>query len=219
MELIKKALDTILFDEDEALLSARLTDGDENSRVAVLVGDNASGKSLFVRLLTEFCKTAKPRREPIQVSMRHRTATGMHRAFMYGALGDEIDSTGNVSMIAVTGAVSTAKGRETPNWLMLDEPDTGLSESYARALGNWLAQEFDGLGARTEGVVLVTHSRALVESLFRHSSHRPWFVHMGGIQTPQEWLADTTERSVADLLGMAERSMTLYRAIHHRTHS
>lgn len=217
MKLIKTALDTILFDEEEGPLAATLTEGAAKAKVAVIVGDNASGKSLFVKIMASLCHAHKPNKvEAIQVSMKYRTASGMHRAFMYGALGDEMDSTGNVSMIAVNGALKTAAGRTSPHWLMLDEPDTGLSESYARALGTWLAQEFEKLGKETKGIAIVTHSKSLVENLFRDSKLTPWFVHIGGSQTPENWLEDTSERSIKDLLGLQDRSHKLFRAIQAR---
>ena len=216
MNLIKTALDTVLFDTTDGPLCASLDEGAPDSRLTVVVGDNASGKSFFVRLLASFCNSEKPKIEPIQVSMRYRTMSGMHRAFMYGPFGDEIDSTGNVSMIALQGALTTAKGRERPHWLMLDEPDTGLSDAYARALGTWLAGELHALPERTAGSLVVTHSKALVDSIFRHSPVRPWFIHMGEPLSAEQWLSNTSEKSVEELLALSNRALDLHRAIERR---
>lgn len=218
MNLLKTALDTILFGDDEdALLRTSLSEGHPDSRVAVIVGDNASGKSFLVNLIAAFCRDeGEFKAEPIHVSMKHRTTEGMHRAFMYGVFGDAQDSTGNISMSAVTGLLHTAKSRTKPHWALLDEPDIGLSESYARAMGKWLASEFSSLSDHTKGMVLVTHSKALVSALFEHSSMRPWFVHMGEAKTVEEWLADHSERTVEELLALNERSHRLHLTIDKR---
>jgi ABC-type branched-subunit amino acid transport system ATPase component len=218
MELLKEALDTVLFGDDEdSLLRASLSEGHPDSRVAVIVGDNASGKSFLVTLISAFCNLNKEHKaEPLQVSMKYRTMEGMHRAFMYGVFGDEADSTGSISMSGVTGLLNTARKREKPHWALLDEPDLGMSESYSRAMGKWLAQEFATLGPLTVGMVLVSHSKALVSSLFENSPHRPWFVHMGPKLAMEDWLQDRSEKTVEELLSLQDRSHHLHLAIEER---
>jgi hypothetical protein len=218
MKLLKEALDTVLFENHEdSLLRTFLTEGHPESRVAVIAGDNASGKSFLVKLITEFCRQHEDfTAEALHLSMSHRTSSGLHRCFMYGAFGDELDSTGSISMSGVTGLLNTAHNRTHPHWVLLDEPDIGLSESFSRAMGNWFAQEFDSLGHHTLGMVLVTHSKALVSSLFEHSGKKPWFVHMGAARTVEEWLADRSERTLDELLSLQERSHHLHLAIEKR---
>jgi hypothetical protein len=217
MELLKEALDTVLFGDDDGLLHASLSEGHAKSRVAVIVGDNASGKSFLVTLMSAFCKLNEDfKAEPLQVSMKYRTTEGLHRAFMYGVFGDEADSTGSISMSGVSGLLKTAHQREKPHWALLDEPDLGLSESYARAMGKWLAQEFASLGPMTKGMVLVSHSKALVSSLFENSRERPWFVHMGAPLTVEGWLEDRSEKTVEELLSLQDRSHHLHLAIEER---
>jgi hypothetical protein len=218
MELLKTALNTILFGENEdALLRTSLSEGHPESRVAVIAGDNASGKSFLVSLISAFCRDeGEFKAEPILASMKQRTSAGLHRAFMYGVFGDEADSTGSISMSAVTGLLRTAHSRTTPHWALFDEPDVGLSESYARAMGKWLAGEFASLSDHTKGIVLVTHSKAMVSALFEQSPLRPWFVHMGDAKTAEEWVADQSERTVEELLGLYERSHKLHLAIDKR---
>jgi hypothetical protein len=211
---IKDALDTILFDEaEEGLLRGYLHDGAPDSKLVVVVGDNATGKSFFVRILAGMCNAATPQVEPIQISMKYRTAAGMHRAFMYGPFGDEQDSTGNVSVSVLRSGFRTAHDRKTPHWLLLDEPDIGLSDSYARALGAWICEETGKATAQTEGVMVVTHSKALVRSLFANSGSKPTFVSIGADLTLDAWLADETEKSVEQLLDLSARSRALHRAI------
>lgn len=217
----KSSMDELLDDVAENRLTANaggplhvsLTKGAPESRLAIMVGDNAGGKSLMVKFLASLLNQQKT--EPLQVSMRYRTTAGVQRVFMYG--DDSEESTGAVSLHAVEGALRTANGRESPCWVMLDEPDTGLSDSYCRALGTYLAQHANKLpGKNFEAMVIVTHSKTLVESLLANATHRPHFIavgeHQAG-QTPEGWLADTSERSVEDLLGLHKKGMDTWRAV------
>ena len=194
-------------------LHASLSEGAPQSRLTVMAGDNAGGKSLLVRILASRLNHEKT--EPLQVSMRYRTSAGMHRVFMFG--DDQEESTGAVSLHAVTGALRTAASRESPCWVLLDEPDTGLSESFSRALGALLAQHANALpDSNFEAMVVVTHSKALVRSLVAHATHRPHFIATGERQCGQDlegWLNDDTERSIDELLALAKTGRDTWRAV------
>jgi hypothetical protein len=205
---------SVLFGEG-APLDARLTRGDPHSKVLLLTGSNASGKSFAIRVLAAWLNDSKPRVEPLQISMKYRTMQGMHRIFMYGALQDDTNSTGSVSMVALEGGIRTAKERETPCWLMLDEPDTGLSEDFGYAMGQYIAEYANsGLGPKCRGLVVVTHSRELVKGLRETLKQEPHFAHVG---TPtlslQEWLEGAHRRSMSELLGLSKKSVETYRKV------
>lgn len=199
--------------EDSGPLSLTLVPGDADCGVFVLVGDNASGKSLFVRLLASRLNVDKI--EPLQVSMRYRTASGMHRIFMFGS--DEDESTGAVSLHAVKGGMRTCQERLEPTWLMLDEPDIGLAEGYCLALGEYLARfgnDLDGNGKKALG--LVTHSKPLVQGMVKHLKARPHFLVAGarhaGMNLDQ-WLADNTPLGLDQLLELNDKGHQTWRAI------
>ena len=194
-------------------LHVTLTKGAPESKLTIMVGDNAGGKSLMIKFLASLLN--KQNTEPLQVSMRYRTQGGIARAFMYG--DDSEESTGAVSLHAVEGALRTAKGRKSPCWVMLDEPDTGLSDSYCRALGTFLSEHANELpGENFEAMVVVTHSKTLVQSLLANARHRPHFIAVGEHQvgqTVESWLADSSERSVEELLGLSRKGMDTWRAV------
>lgn len=212
-ELLEEVAENRLTANEGGPLHVSVTKGAPESRLAIMVGDNAGGKSLMVKFLASLLNQQGT--EPLQVSMRYRTTAGIPRVFMYG--DDAEESTGAVSLFAVEGALRTANKREKPCWVMLDEPDTGLSDSYCRALGAYLSQHANKLpGENFEAMVVVTHSKTLVESLLANATHRPHFVAVGEHQvgqTPESWLADTSERSVEDLLGLHKKGMDTWRAI------
>lgn len=219
LELLKTIFEgTTVFGEPgnpDTPLHAQVTPGAGKGKVAIVVGSNASGKSLAVRLIGSWLNGEKPKVEPLQVSMRYRTMMGMHKAFMYGPFGDEQDSTGAVSMGAIEGGLMTARGRETPCWLLLDEPDVGLSEDFTYALGEHLARSAnEGLGAKCGGLVVVTHSRELVNGMVENLAAAPHFVHVDdNPQTLTEWLAGRRRRSVEELLALRTKSVEVHRKL------
>ena len=213
LELLKDCASNSLTADNGGPLYVSLTEGAPESRLAVMVGDNASGKSLMIRFLATLLNAEKT--EPLQVSMKYRTAAGMHRVFMFG--DDQEESTGAVSLHAVEGALHTANRRESPCWVMLDEPDVGLSGSYCRALGTYLANSANTLpGENFQGMVVVTHSKTLVAALLANAKHRPHFLAVGERhqgQSAEAWLADTSERSVDELLALADKGRDTWKAI------
>lgn len=186
-----------------------LTRGAEDSRVAVITGPNASGKSLMVRMLAATLNEEKV--EPLQVSMRYRTMGGIHRAFMFGS--DEDQSTGATSLYAVQGALRTSRERTAQHWVMLDEPDIGLAEEYAAALGAHLASYANDLPEKAKGFVLVTHSRALVRSFVDAMECRPHFVHLESDKSLSDWLATSEQRSIEELLALDALGNTRWSAL------
>lgn len=216
IDLVRTSLErSPLFTANGGPLAASFEEGDPDSRVLLIAGDNASGKSFLVRVLAAKLNEAKV--EPVQVSMRYRTMSGLHRSFMYGAGGDAEDSTGNVSLIALRGALRTVENRQTPSWLMLDEPDTGLAEGYCGALGTYLADFGNRMPvSRCEGFTVVTHSRRLVSSMLFSLKKKPHFLCFSDYAADdllEAWLEDGRDRTVEELLGLGETSITRFRQI------
>lgn len=203
------------FNGEGAPLKAHLSEGAADSKVLVVTGSNASGKSFAVRVLASWLNNEKPKVEPLQVSMKYRTEAGMHRAFMFGPFGDAQDSTGTVSLRAIQGGLRTAQGRDSACWLMLDEPDVGLSEDFGYAMGQYLAAEANkGLGENCHGFVVVTHSRELVQGMVDTLEKRPHFAHVDDKPLSiDDWLSGGRRRTVEELLELPTKSVETFRAL------
>jgi hypothetical protein len=149
--------------------------------------------------------------------MKYRTAPGMHRAFMFGPCGDAEDSTGNVSLGAIKGALRTAEGRDTPTWVMLDEPDTGLADGYCSAMGQYLANFGNRLPLnKCQGFLVVSHSRKLMSSMafsLNQAPHVLCLAKYDALDVFQAWLEDERERTVEELLALADVSVNRWRQI------
>ena len=132
-----------------------------HSRLCVITGPNASGKSLVRKILaaryrqmgTEYIHTSQEKRS---------SSSGIQRVFIYGDEAE--DSTGFNSVKMVLTAIQTGQGREKPFGLMLDEPEIGCSEETAAALGIRVARDLDSMSL-LHGLYVITHSRALVMRL------------------------------------------------------
>lgn len=209
--LVNKLLtDTVIFTDPRCPFKGVVHGGD--ARLTVIVGDNSSGKSLLFRMIAERCHIDKVL--PVTVSIRERTGSGMsdisglRRAFMFG---DETESsTGATSAQVVKTGFRSAKKEGGAALLMLDEPELGLSESYAAALGDFIGQVVrapfgdTAMDETCGGVVVVTHSRPLVQGLLGGLRGTPTFVNMGGEQDLNDWLAKPKLHTAHDLAKLAE---------------
>jgi hypothetical protein len=208
--LIPKCLDSVVFDADGISGHARLQD--VSSRSAVVFGDNASGKSLMLTVMRAFLGPREESgEETFSISMRTRTSSGMGPMFMY--LDENYSSTGAGSMHAVMGAFHNARARKHPVWLMFDEPDIGLSDKFAAALGAYFAQEINTLPAHVKGVVIVTHSRPLLRRLLAKLDAPPHDVAMGPQQSLQQYLDADEEASVEELLALRDQAGTTMKGV------
>lgn len=179
--------------------------------VLLVTGTSASGKSLLAESLLEWGK-GHHATTAIRLSMRERTAAGSFdiaaamRKAKYHQEGSAC--TGWVSAQAVHRTFEALRSpkRDKARYplVMLDEPEVGLSEGFARALGELIGQESKGLSRRIAGVIVVTHSRALVRGLCEGLRAEPCCITMGHAMPLQPWLDHQEIKTVEDLLALGE---------------
>lgn len=174
-----------------------------SAKLCVVTGDNASGKSLFVRVIAARSQLAKIL--PIAISIRERTGSGsgeMSRFKQTMMFGDESENSTGAGSVAVTSTAFANLKRDEKTLLILDEPELGLADSYAGALGAYIAGEAAKIPDTCAGVVVVTHNKGLVRGLLEASAERPTFVHTGAELGLDAWVNDTTVRSLDELLAL-----------------
>lgn len=208
--------DSLLFRDEASPFRAALRRGAVS--LVVVTGENASGKSLFVRIAAEFVR--KEGILPVSVSVRERTGTtggemsGLARVMMFG--DEREQSTGATSVSAVRAALNNLE-RPKGSLLICDEPEMGLSEGYARALGVLLGQGAKSLPARCRGVLVATHSRPLVRGIIEGLGRAPTHVACSCTGSPwvglEHWLEEDEHRSVEDLEALQEAGLERFRQV------
>jgi hypothetical protein len=187
-----------LHPNDEGVVPIPLCFTEGQGKLILALGENASGKSFFRRVVQSVCKHVGM--ECIHLSMQGRTSRtpdmGFARLFVYGQEDD--DSTGQNSSKTVLGAIRTSRGREEKHVLFWDEPDIGLSDSWAASVGieirNFLEQTTDQLVA----AIIVTHNKELVKQLIPAKPHLLSF--RDHPYTLDEWLTSPVEPKPLTLL-------------------
>lgn len=219
LELSKDLLDGSAMWVDHAQdLPFKATAHDGDPRVMVVVGENCSGKSFFVECLRSWASHDKVLN--ICISIRERTGAGTYemssfrRSMMFG--DESVHSTGATSVGVLERAFDNMQGRHDEGkscLLVLDEPEIGLSDGYAAALGTWLADKARALPESSPGVAIVTHSRALVTALQTQMGASPSMVRMGAEGNLADWLTNPEVRSIPELLALAETDITRFRKV------
>ena len=155
------------FQADEDCLIANLTEGGEHPLV-LITGENATGKSFLRRLYYVLFKEYRGI-ECIHLSQQGRSTGGVMRAFVYG--DESWESTGYISAGTIEGGVRTCNDREKEHAIIWDEPDIGLSDSYAAGVGVEIRKFVENLPKLTFGVVIITHSKHLIKQLLPLKPH------------------------------------------------
>ena len=188
-------------------------------RLLIIAGENASGKSLFAQSLTAVA-SRQEKVQSITVSIRERTGSGssgiesFRRAVMFGEESEQ--STGASSFKVLPVAFNTLRSRAEEGkraLLLLDEPDLGLSEGYSAALGRYLAKHYGELPELAAGLVIITHSRALVRTLVQGLSQPPSFLKFGHTADLSAWLTGEPERSLEELDALGELARERWLAV------
>lgn len=196
---------------ESGVLPACIQEG--SGRLIVVTGDNASGKSLLGNYISAIHKHVTSendvRADRWIVGMSSRAGEGFHRTFMYG--DESVSSTGDISIKAVSGSFRTSRGRDIRHLVVLDEPDTGLSEEFAAAMGAYIAEFGADMPHLCDALVVVTHSRALARQLL---ALRPHHVRMGDALSLEDWASSAPQiRSIEALLAVQENALDRFRAV------
>jgi len=207
-KLLKLAfeLDYFLPDENDGITPIPYYWEPGKGNFVVVVGQNASGKSFFRRVLTSVARRTAV--EGIHISMEGRHNGGVMSAFVYGDEGH--DATGRNSAGTVLAGIRTCKGREKSHIIVWDEPDFGLSDSWARSMGITLRAFGEELPKHTLAAVVITHNKGLLRELLPLD---PQFVCFG--EEPQKTLSEwlSFEPEIQPLEKLSEESRKRYRLI------
>lgn len=209
------AEESAILADEESPFRAAFIEGD--ARILLITGENASGKSLAFRLMAQLAQDNGI--EPLTLSIRERTGDGtfemarMRRAMIYGQ--ETTSSTGAVSARVVESGFHNLIKRPIPAILGLDEPEIGLSDGYAEALGEYIGAQAQGIEGNACGVMVVTHSRRLAEGLIRGLNATPSMIALlpnadAACPSVADWIASRETRSVEDLLNLREISHKRY---------
>lgn len=202
------AEDSVLFTDAESPFHASLAKG--AAKLVVVTGENASGKSLFVRVAGAALQRYVGG-TPVSISIRERTGAGhsevggLRRVMMFG--DEQEQSTGATSTTTVATAFNNLD-RPKGSILILDEPELGLSDGYTRAMGEYIGRQTLDIPSKCKGVFVVTHSRALVRGLIDGYGKTPTHALITAEQPGQAgiaaWMDISEQRSVEDLLALRD---------------
>lgn len=186
---------------NDAPLFESLTLSDKDAPVAIIYGENASGKSLFATIIE---MAARDEKIACRAScMRNRTSGGIERAMVFGNESEQ--STGATSVKVANSAMLHSFKEEGAAIAILDEPDVGLSDHYSPAMGQHIAEQINAAD-ENKGLVLVSHSKLLIRQ-FIEVYNKP--ISTLGINTDldlDEWLGSDTSATVEELLDMVENA-------------
>lgn len=212
-----------LKDKKYAFFTARMKDGSdpfetitvnerENSRVIILYGENASGKSLFATVIEQYLREKKIACRA--AAMRNRTGGGIEVAFVFG--DERRQSTGATSVSVADKALTTTAKEEKAAVAILDEPDLGLSSYYSRAFGKYVAESIAAMDDN-KGLILISHSPTLIGSFLDNNEVPVTTIGINTDNSLEDWIKKEDCASIEELLNLSnyghEKEVAITRAI------
>lgn len=198
-----------------APLFSDLTFEDQSSKIVIIYGDNASGKSLFSSIIHSLARDEKIAVR--SASMGNRTRSGIEKAFIFG--DESQQSTGATSVQVSKLCLNSMLKDDKLSLAILDEPDVGLSGFYAPAMGEYIANTLNNADDK-KGLILVSHSVPLITRFLEVINTD---VSRFGINTDlplEDWLKRDDIATVDELFAMCDsgnsKETTIIRAISNR---
>lgn len=185
---------------------------------AIVLGDNAQGKSLLTRWIKSVNSDAGMQPMALGMNTRAGDMTGipLFRAMVYGNEQDQ--STGEISISSLKKMFSNAMDNENPCTITLDEPEIGLSSRYHMAVGKFIGEQFNGRTEKLVGCVLTSHSATMVNSLIQTLDVEPFFIIFSDDMDAQDYLdkflsGNLPDHSLEELMELPNKSRKKMRAI------
>lgn len=152
-EYAEKALDDIFNSLDKIHLGC----------LTILTGENGTGKSLIRKCIASHLKSQYPD-EHVQVAMMSMdNRTGLNTG------NDAICFTRDLDWTCTSGnsihLLKSFLNSVTNRYLVIDEPEVGMSDSLKMSVGQWFTKKFPEVLGNNKGILLITHSKEIVRKL------------------------------------------------------
>lgn len=185
--LVTQCLEAKYFKGPAAPIKANFIPSSFESPLILVLGGNAAGKSFFRRIIQTACHKTKTECMAISMEGRREVAYNPPLLFVYG--DESCSSTGSNSASTILTAIRSSKTRseEQKHVIFWDEPDVGLSESWAASGGAEIASFAKEPPSSLIASVVVTHSKPMVRELAKANPH-VLIVGENAPQSLQEWL-------------------------------
>lgn len=172
------------------------------SKLTIIYGDNASGKSLFGRIAESYAR--KSNIHVRSASMNNRVGNGdieksFQRAMIFG--NQSVQSTGATSLkVAIKCLKSTLSddNESITSLSILDEPDIGLSDRYSTTLGLYISQQLKIF--KQSGIILICHNKQLIDRLLSDYQLPVNFVGINTNLNYSDWYNSLQEATIEELL-------------------
>ncbi len=199
-ELLDQALNLAYFHAEGGSPAIPFRRVDGKGKLIVIVGENASGKSFFRRIVQLMSKDNKYECMAVSAEGRRQVAYSPWLVFVYG--DEEHQATGVNSMNTVLTGIKTSRSRDSKHLLFWDEPDLGLSDSWAAGGGRKMCEFLKDPPEQLVAACVVSHNKALVRELL---PVEPYYLHLGtpaeeAPATLQAWLDHRPEPRDPELL-------------------
>lgn len=165
-----------------------LLDSIQLHKVTVLTGRNGGGKSMMRKLLLQFLKSKDELQDKkygqdwilSTVSMDDRAGVNPDRMMVFGRDCEWLPTSEN-TFNDIDSVLKTHRDGVV-KYIVLDELEIGMGEELQAGLAAYLNDKILALGDACLGVLIITHSRAMVRNLKYDD-----FINLEGM-TDEEWI-------------------------------
>lgn len=189
-------------DDGKNVFSKFSIDHRSTDKAVIIFGDNGSGKSLLAKQIKEQCVLNKIKCN--LYNMQLRSSSSFTKSYFFS--GGNLVST---SAVSIKSMMNSFKKEGNP-FIIMDEPDVGLSEKYMTAFGQVMAEKVN----RTKrGLALITHSKKVLSAFIKTLNGQFTTIGVNTDLSFDQWMETDTDATVEEMLSMVENQLKSYEAL------
>jgi len=138
---------------------------ENDSKLYVITGENATGKSYFIKTITAMSKQNNIK--PYHMGMISRSSGlydegGEH---FWSIVPEEVASTGENSALLLLNGLEGIFKHDTKSVILLDEPTFGFSIGYQKVIADYIANFSVNIPLHLQGLIVCAHDYILLSKL------------------------------------------------------
>ena len=174
-----------------------------NSKLYLVTGENATGKSFFIKSLVSLLKDKKIK--TYHAGLIHRA--GDHEngftEHEYSLIPEVVASSGENTSILLTNGLEGSKAIKDKHVILLDEPSLGFSAGYQIAIADYVLKYMEKVPDSLFGLMIVEHSPLIISGL---ANANPTHIRFGDCKSLEQVIGDPYHYSTGDLKKLRGKS-------------
>jgi ABC-type dipeptide/oligopeptide/nickel transport system ATPase component len=176
---------------------------EKDSKLYIITGENATGKSYFIKTITAMSKQNDIKPYRIGMISRSSGLYGEGGEHFWSIVPEEVASTGENSALLLLNGLEGIFKHNTKSAILLDEPTFGFSIGYQKVIADYIANFSTNMPAHLQGLFVCAHDYILLSKLSEIPHNH---LRFGDDRTLKEVLNEPYDYTIRNLKSLPDKA-------------